>query len=152
MPFQLLLFIVRVLSGAPGAERAHDRQVERMAVRRRIAHADVPSMETIEATHGARLEELSELLFATDPAEQHTRRSRKGDDPIHVRAMRQRYRLVAWTLIHRLAPADAVGRTRAILEKELSLWFAVPATTFGPEDPEDLVPRLVRWRKGWDLR
>ncbi|HEX2616597.1 MAG TPA: hypothetical protein VHL57_03590 [Flavobacteriales bacterium] len=153
MLVHLLLHLVRVLQhgGSNGDEYAHDQRVARLATRRRIAHADVPAMETIEAQYGPRLDELTTMLFATDPANMHTRKSRSGRDTEHLRAMRQRYRLIAWTLLYRLLPERAVDQLPEILNKELMLWREVQLRERDLNDPAGIVAQIRYWGSRWEF-
>lgn len=153
MLFHLLVHVVRLLSkGSTGDPHAHDQAMARSAARRRIAHADVPPIETLEAKYSERLDELTAMLLANDPARMHTRRSRNGNDPEHIRAMRQRYRLVAWTLLYRLLPEEAAERIGDILHKELVLWCGEKVPRPDAADPAGLVAQLRYWRSRWDYR
>ncbi|MFT3886263.1 MAG: hypothetical protein QM724_12815 [Flavobacteriales bacterium] len=136
--------------GSSAGEYAHDKRIARSATRRRIAHADVPAIETLEARYGNRMDELTEMLFASDPAQMHTRKSHSGKDPEHLRAMRQRYRLIAWTLLYRLLPEGADARLPEIIGKELMLWRERELCRFDAEDPSGLVAQVRYWRSRWD--
>jgi hypothetical protein len=149
----LFLHLLQQLGGY-SEERAtekHDKEVAERQHRRRSAHSDVPSLAVIEAKHGERLPELVGMLVASDPANLRTRRSRNGDDPKHVELIHRRYRLLAWTLIHRSTPDEAIDSTATILAKELSLWFGTGHSEELADGPEGLLARLIRWRKRWDF-
>lgn len=149
----LFAHLVQLLSGY-AEERSmdkHDRMVAKLRQRRKFAHFDVPPIENVEAQHGKYLNELIEILVDSDPAGLHTRKSRKGAEPKHVDMMRRRYRLMAWTLIHRLTPPDAIGKVELVLSKEHALWFGGAGLENDEVKQEELVATLTNWRKRWDF-
>ncbi len=132
---------------------AHDRKTDLLFRQRAIHHADIPPTDQVEAALGPRFGELLDLFCSHDPLNLHTHRSREGRDHRHAEYVRRMYRSLTRTYGHRIMQTTDPVQLRSALRVELGLWFGTGTYDFlNDQDPEDLMPVLVRWRQRWDFR
>ncbi|MBL8001808.1 MAG: hypothetical protein JNL05_07600 [Flavobacteriales bacterium] len=132
---------------------AQDRRTDLGFKQRALHHRDIPPTHEVERLMGARFEELLGLFVQHDPLVLHTRRSRSGADQKHAEHVRRTYRSLTRTYGFRIMRITDPDQLRAALRVELSLWFG--SATYGflnEDDPEALMPELIRWRSRWEFR
>lgn len=151
----VIIHIFHMLFQAVGATDNTEQEAlqKRLALRRSVAHRDIPDEPHLQAILGERIDELHRMLIQHDPAELKTWRTFNRKHPRHVEEVSKGYRQLALTLGYRLLSEVPYETFKETFRTELQLWFGVrPFLAVLREEPEDIMPTLFRWRQSWAYR